>query len=809
MTDVKKLITEHLDIWLTAKNEKKSGRGRSSGSNDSIYGIQKLRELILDLAVVGKLTKQNFNDSNVESALKDTLNIKSLKLSSKKTKNKKNINLDLSNNNIPLNWRQTYLENLVEVLNGRAYKKNELLEAGTPVLRVGNLFTSDHWYYSDLQLEDDKYCDNGDLLFAWSASFGPVIWQGPKVIYHYHIWKLNFFSETAIHKQYLYLYLLQQTKSIKNAGHGVMLVHLTKEKMEKLVINIPPLEEQQRIVAKVDELMQLCDQLEQQQNLSSEAHDQLVDTLLNVLINSSDVDEFQQNWQYISENFDLLFTTEYSIGQLKQTILQLAVMGRLVKQDPKDEPASQLLKQITKEKSKLVKEGKIKKSKPLPEITDDEKPFELPSGWEYSRLLGFVDLKGGFAYKSELFIENSKNQVVRMGNVRPDLLRLDEKAVFITDSLAAETVDSELIENDIIITMTGTRGKKDYLYTTLVKADHLRDKKLFLNQRLTTIRVNQQLIDARYLNIVFKVDQILEPLFDSATGTANQANVGMLALGNLLVPLCSISEQKRIVEKVVQLFSLIEKLQELRSKLQRTKLHLADSLIASALNDSTDKSESEGTDNIIQFEKPIEAIKQSNQKVADQIDLFTDESVDDVKLLSLAAEITFQLHTESTFGHLKLQKLIYLCQQLKHMDLAADFKQHAAGPYDPVMARYLDKEFKDREWFNYDPKRDLKYKPLSRCNDHRSAFNRYFAKDVSEIYDLIGLFRTSKSDHIEIVATLFACWLRLLEKNRSVSEEQLLKDFYAWSEEKKRFSKDEVLNGYKWMKQNSVVPVQH
>ena len=107
----------------------------------------------------------------------------------------------------------------------------------------------------------------------------------------------------------------------------------------------------------------------------------------------------------------------------------------------------------------------------------------------------------------------------------------------------------------------------------------------------------------------------------------------------------------------------------------------------------------------------------------------------------------------------------------------------------------------------YDPKRDLKYKPLSKCNDHRSAFNKYFAKDVSEIYDLIGLFRTSKSDHIEIVATLFACWLRLLEKKSSVTEEQLLKDFYAWSKEKKEFSQNEVLNGLKWMKQNSVVPL--
>lgn len=97
----------------------------------------------------------------------------------------------------------------------------------------------------------------------------------------------------------------------------------------------------------------------------------------------------------------------------------------------------------------------------------------------------------------------------------------------------------------------------------------------------------------------------------------------------------------------------------------------------------------------------------------------------------------------------------------------------------------------------------MKYKPLSKCNDHRSAFNKCFAK---ETYALIGLFRTSKSDHIEIVATLFACWLSLLEKKLSVSEEQLLKDSYAWLEEKKRFSKTEVLNGFKWMKKNSVIP---
>ncbi|ENW32025.1 restriction endonuclease subunit S [Acinetobacter lwoffii] len=797
MTDVKKLITEHLDTWLTAKTEKKSGRGRSSGSNDSIYGIQKLRELILDLAVVGKLTKQNFNDSNVESALKDTLNIKSLKLSSKKTKNKKNINLDLSNDNIPLNWRQTYLENLVEVLNGRAYKKNELLEAGTPVLRVGNLFTSDHWYYSDLQLEDDKYCDNGDLLFAWSASFGPVIWQGSKVIYHYHIWKLNFFSETAIHKQYLYLYLLQQTKSIKNAGHGVMLVHLTKEKMEKLVINVPPLEEQQRIVAKVDELMQLCDQLEDKQSLSSDAHDQLVDTLLNVLINSYDVDEFQQNWQRISENFDLLFTTEYSIDQLKQTILQLAVMGKLVKQDPNDEPASELLNQIAEEKAKLVKEGKIKKSKPLSEIDLDKVPFEIPDSWAWARFSELGEFARGKSkhrprndpalFNPPIYPLVQTGEVARAGNII-----LEYHSKYSEVGLAQSRMWSK---GTLCITIAANIADSAILGFDACFPDSV--------VGFTPV---EPLHSARYLLFFMKTAR--QQLLEYAPATA-QKNINLEILESVYIPIPPLNEQEKIIQTVDEFLNICNVLKDKIKHVNSIKCELSDALVSNALKDSNSIGNPKVAENLIHFEKPIEIVKNSKQKSSDQIDLFTDESVDDdLKLLSLAAEITFQLHTEQTFGHLKLQKLIYLCQQLKHMDLAADFKQHAAGPYDPVMARYLDKKFKDHEWFSYDPQRDLKYKPLSRCNDHRSAFNKYFAKDVTAIYDLIGLFRTSKSDHIEIVATLFACWLRLLENKQSVTEEQLLKDFYAWSEEKNRFSKAEVLNGYKWMKMYSITPIK-
>lgn len=133
--------------------------------------------------------------------------------------------------------------------------------------------------------------------------------------------------------------------------------------------------------------MSLCDQLEQQSLTSLDAHQQLVETLLGTLTDSQNAEELAENWTRISEHFDTLFTTEASVDALKQTILQLAVMGKLVPQDPNDEPASELLKRIAQEKAQLVKDGKIKKQKPLPPISDEEKPFELPDGWEWCRIV--------------------------------------------------------------------------------------------------------------------------------------------------------------------------------------------------------------------------------------------------------------------------------------------------------------------------------------------------------------------------------------------------------------------------------------
>jgi type I restriction enzyme M protein len=151
-------------------------------------------------------------------------------------------------------WEMVELGEVCEVLNGRAYKQEELLESGKyPVLRVGNFFSNRSWYYSDLELPDDKYCDKGDLLYAWSASFGPRIWDGEKVIYHYHIWKM-IPDESKIGKIFLNHILEKDTEEIKaEGGRGIAMMHITKEGMQKRKVPIPPLSEQQQIVRRIEE----------------------------------------------------------------------------------------------------------------------------------------------------------------------------------------------------------------------------------------------------------------------------------------------------------------------------------------------------------------------------------------------------------------------------------------------------------------------------------------------------------------------------------------------------------------------------
>lgn len=167
-------------------------------------------------------------------------------------------------------WVEKKLGDVADFINGKAYKQEELLSKGKyRVLRVGNLFTNNEWYYSDLELDEDKYCETGDLIYAWSASFAPRIWMEEKVIYHYHIWKVV--EKKEIDKQFLYVLLDFETENIKAAqARGLGMQHLTKSGIESWESTIPPTKKEQHKIASclstIDELINAqADKIEQLQ----------------------------------------------------------------------------------------------------------------------------------------------------------------------------------------------------------------------------------------------------------------------------------------------------------------------------------------------------------------------------------------------------------------------------------------------------------------------------------------------------------------------------------------------------------------
>lgn len=143
-------------------------------------------------------------------------------------------------------WEQRKVSEVATFLNGRAYKQPELLDSGKyPVLRVGNFGTNNQWYYSDLELDDKFYADNGDLLYTWATAFGPHVWNGGKVIYHYHIWKIEL-SEQLDRAYALQLFEADKTKLLANTN-GSTMIHVTKGEMESKIVSVPPIEEQRLI----------------------------------------------------------------------------------------------------------------------------------------------------------------------------------------------------------------------------------------------------------------------------------------------------------------------------------------------------------------------------------------------------------------------------------------------------------------------------------------------------------------------------------------------------------------------------------
>ncbi|VDY46079.1 Type-1 restriction enzyme EcoEI specificity protein [Salmonella enterica subsp. enterica serovar Daytona] len=339
---------------------------------------------------------------------------------------------------------------------------------------------------------------------------------------------------------------------------------------ENYPLPFPPLQEQERIVNNFTQLMILCDQLEQHSLTSLDAHQQLVETLLTTLTDSQNADELTENWARISEHFDTLFTTEASIDALKQTILQLAVMGKLVQQDPNDEPASELLKRIAQEKAQLVKDGKIKKQKPLPPISDEEKPFEIPANWEWVRFGTITTSRLG------KMLDKAKNKgtpkkYIRNVNVQWDNISIDDvNEMKFEDNELSEFI---LRNGDLLICEGGEPGRC---------AIWNKPGEFYFQKALHRVRTFCN-IPERILAIHLKNDSLNGRLANLFTGVTIKHLPGD-KLQQYVIPLMPLNEQTNIIEKLNFLLDICDSLSKEIKSSQQTQLHLADALTDAAIN---------------------------------------------------------------------------------------------------------------------------------------------------------------------------------------------------------------------------------
>jgi len=376
---------------------------------------------------------------------------------------------------------------------------------------------------------------------------------------------------------------------------------------------LPPLAEQHRIVAKVDELMALCDQLEQRQTDSLAAHQTLVETLLGTLTRPSSVrpepvegrassvrtelrapslsrgravearpstgsgrTEFEEAWARIASHFDTLFTTESSIDQLKQTILQLAVMGKLVPQDPNDEPVTLFLERIDKEKQRLIIDGKTKYDKPLSDYVNGM-PFELPDSWSWVRFEDVVDITSGVTLGRKV---SGKRLVtvpyLRVANVQRGYLDIDQmKEIELTE----EELDKySVMARDLLITEGGDWDKvgrtaiwRDEL-PRVAHQNHIFKARCFLDEQ------NEVWLE-KYLN-----SEVARNYFaGSSKQTTNLASINKTQLRGCPVAMPPINEQHRIVAKVDELMALCDALKARIKDAQATQIHLADAIVEQAV----------------------------------------------------------------------------------------------------------------------------------------------------------------------------------------------------------------------------------
>ena len=572
---------------------------------DAPDAIARLRRFILDLAVRGKLVTQDANDVPASNLLKRIAKEKArlVKAGEARKSEIEPINEVDATFSIPSNWRWTRLGSVADWGSGSTPPRGNLDFYGGDIawLKSGELndnraLAGSEETVTQLAIKKGSFRVNkpGDVLLAmYGATIGKVAILAESAVTNQAVCGCTPFA--GVFNQFLFLFLLSQREQFHSASEGGAQPNISKVKIVWTPFPLPPLAEQHRIVAKVDELMGLCDRLEAARANREAVRDRLAAASL-ARLNAPDPEtgadpakvgtgfasgsatneKFQADARFALRSLPALTTRPDQIKQLRQTILNLAVRGKLVPQDANDEPASELLKRIATERATLVKNKEIRREDPLDPIQSAEIPFYVPVRWVWSRI-GEAVLFTQYGTSQKSNPSEKGVPVLTMGNVQDSLVvwsnekRIPETsedlpALYLRkfDLLYNRTNSAELVgKTGIYLGDDGVRTFASYLI-------RLRPSLLSSNPRFVNIAMNTP---------EFRETQII-PLIKKQTG---QANVNGTALKNMLIPLPPLAEQHRIVAKVDALMALCDRLEASLTATANTRRRLLDALLAEAL----------------------------------------------------------------------------------------------------------------------------------------------------------------------------------------------------------------------------------
>lgn len=515
-------------------------------------GVAKLRELILTLAMQGKLVAQNPNDPPASELLKEIEAEKQRLVKAGKIKKPKPlppIKPEEAPYQLPQGWVWVRLGDLIYLEMGQSPSSEFYNQEnnGLPFFQgkadFGSLHPTPRYWCTNPQ----KYAFLNDVLLSVRAPVGPTNIADVECCIGRGLAALR--PLAGIDAKFVNFLMIRFRPALEEKATGTTFVAVSKVDVENLLVPAIPFPEQHRIVTRIDQLMARCDALEKLRKEREEKRLAVHAAAIKQLLDTPD----GSAWDFIQQYFGTLYTVKENVAELRKAILQLAVMGRLVPQNPNDPSASELLKEIEAEKQRLVKAGKIKKLKPLPPIKPEEVPYELPQGWEWVRLGDITDIKGGKRVSNgyKLLTTPTPHVYIRVSDMKNGSIDTSDLR-YIDEEMQSKIKNYIITKDDIYMTIVGA---------TIGKCGTIPDELDGMNLTENAARLVLFGVDKKFLHNCLDGD-FCQNQFVDKTKQVGVQKMALIRLASTLIPLPPLPEQHRIVARIGQLMTLCDTLDQ-------------------------------------------------------------------------------------------------------------------------------------------------------------------------------------------------------------------------------------------------------